>query len=165
VIGCLEAEAALLGCLLQTQSALLTSGFLKQIEGADFTSPQHRAVLEAMHQLEAARQPIDPVTVLGQMRRTGLEQSMTADRSAGVFLADLFAAPPSVGSVGHYLLVVLEHRIRRAVEATGVRLQQVAGSDGIDSARDVVRTDCAELARLFGRLAYREDVERQDAAS
>ena len=158
------AEAALLGCLLQMQSPLVLRGFLAQVEDADFTDPRHVAVLTAMRQLVASGQPVDAITVEGQLRRSGVEAPMTADKRAAVFLIDLLAAPPSVGSVGHYLLVILEHAVRRSIETAGVRLQQVAGASSLDDAKDVTRTDCQELARQFGRLAARESAEAGDAA-
>lgn len=117
MIGCVEAEAAFLGSLLMTGTSWIATGYLSQVEAEDFTDPRHRAVLEGMRQLVEAGGPVDPIALQGQLRRSGLERSMTDDRSAGVFLADLCAIPPSVGWVGHYLLVVLEHRVRRAVEA------------------------------------------------
>ena len=153
------AEAALLGCLLQTRAATVTCGYFGQVEDGDFTDPRHVAVLTAMRQLIAAGQPVDPITVEGQLRRSGVESAMTADRNSGVFLADLLAAPPSVGSIGHYLTILLEHRVRRTIETVGVRLQQLAGCSDLDDARDVTRTDCQELARQFGRLAARESAQ------
>lgn len=158
MIGCFEAEAAVLGCLLQA-GPMVTTGFLRQLEVADFTDPRHRVVFLAMTELQAAGQPVDPVTVLGQLRRTGAAQSMTADKGAGVFLADLLEAPPSVGTIGHYLLIVLEHRVRTEVETAGARLQQVAGAENIGTVRDVLQTDVAHLTRLLGRLAQREATE------
>lgn len=156
MIGCPEAEAAFLGCLLQQVHPFVTTGYLRQVEERDFTDPRHRAVHAAMAQLVEAGQAVDPITVLGQMRRSGLERAMTADRDAGVFLADLMAAPPSVGSAGHYLRITLEHRVRVEVEATGVRLQQLAQAADVDTVREVLRVDVAELARIVGRLTARE---------
>lgn len=153
------AEPAFLGCLLQTRAATVTRGYLGQVEDSDFTDPRNVTVVTAMRQLVAAGQPVDAITVEGQLGRSGVEAPMTADKRAAVFLVDLLAAPPSVGSVGHYLLVILEHTVRRSIEAAGVRLQQVAASSSLDDARDVTRTDCQELARQFGRLAARESAE------
>ncbi len=158
------AEAAFLGCLLQTRAATVTRGYLAQVEDGDFAGTGHVAVLTAMRTLVAAGQPVDPITVEGQLRRSGVEAAMTADKRAAVFLVDLLAAPPSVGTVGHYLQIVLEHRVRRTIETAGLRLQQVAESSSLDVARDVTRTDYQELERQFSRLAARECAQAGDAA-
>ena len=159
MIAAPAAEAAFLGCLLQTRAATGTRGYLAQVEDGDFADPRHVAVLTAMRTLVEAGSPVDPITVEGQLRRSGVEALMTADKRAAVFLADLLAAPPSVGSVGHYLMIVLEHTVRRSIETAAVRLQQVAESSSLDDARDVTRTDYQELERQFGRLAARECAE------
>ena len=64
------AEAAVLGCLLRTTSehaAALLGAFVDE----DLTVPQHRHVAAAARALLEQGHPIDPVTVLGQLRRQG----------------------------------------------------------------------------------------------
>lgn len=159
MIGSVEAEAAFLGCLLQS-APFVTACLLRQAEPGDFTDPRHEAVFTCMQALQARHEPIDAVTVLGELRRSGLQGAMTADREAGVFLAELMEAPPSIGSGGAYLTVLLEHRVRRQVEQTGVRLQQVAGASDMTEMADVVNAEGVELTRAFTRMAARREPQR-----
>lgn len=128
-IGCLEAERAFLGCLLGLQSRSVIAPYLAQVEAEDFTDARNAATLAVIRTVvEQPPHLVDPVLVVGELRRSGLEKCFTADRAAAVYLADLLEAPGSLGSVGAYLRILIEHRVRREVETFGVRLQQLAGT-------------------------------------
>lgn len=165
MIGCPEAEAAVLGALLGTHSSLLLAGYLRQLEAEDFVDPRNRAVFEAMRALVDGRAAVDPVTVLGELRRSGGERAMTDDKSAGVYLADLVSAPPSVGSVGHYLQVVLEHRVRRTAEELGIRLQQIAGDASQVEVVALLREAFAGIAEQVVRLDQRARAQMAEASA
>ncbi len=136
VIGCRDAEAAFLGAILHLP-ADRTRLLLADLELEDFAVPQHRAVLVAARALATAGVAPDPIAIEGEMRRRGLEQSLTDDRNAAVFLFDLAVAAPHVTSAGHYRRIILEHRYRRRVQEAGERLAQAARSTAL--------TDLAEL--------------------
>lgn len=157
-------EAAFLGCLLTMQRAMLVRGFLRQVEAEDFLEPAHRTVLAATQALVENGMPCDPVTVLGQLRRTGVAAYGGPDRSDGVFLADLVASPPSMGTVGVYLLGLLEARYRRHLHEVGERLQQLAEQSDLAVTVEVVTADLIELGRLAERVATRGRAERETAA-
>lgn len=149
-IGCREAEAAVLGCVLQLpadEAAVLAD----RLEVEDFVEPRHRAVLAAARALLLRHEPADPITVLGELRRTGLEASFTADRAAAVYLTDLLNAAPVLGSAGHYLRVVLEHRYRRRVLEAGERLQQAAGSSDLEDLHRLVATEVGRILHIRSR--------------
>lgn len=154
-IGCYEAEAAVIGGLLLCGPPFVLDGYLSQIDVGDLVSPKHRAVLVAMKELRAAGEPVDHVTVLAQLRRTGLEGSMTTDQSAALYLASLVAAPPNTGSVSYYITVLLEHRVRRQVEASGTRMAQAAAGESMESLIAVVNAEGKVLTGAFERLAAR----------
>jgi replicative DNA helicase len=158
VIGCVEAEAALLGALLQTNAPYVAHALAGQLEEGDFHDPRHRAVVVAMRQLVRADKPLDPVTVLGELRRSGLERCMTDDRSAGVFLTDLMTAAPTIASAGHYLDIVLEHRVRAEMVRLADRMTQAAEAASLDDVRAVMRDDITALATQLGRLNARQAV-------
>ena len=81
-------EAALLGCLLQTTAAHARQ-VLARLAEQDWSVPQHAHVAQAIRALLEDGVPVDPVTVLGQLRRQGLENAQTANRDAGVLLIEL----------------------------------------------------------------------------
>ncbi len=147
MIGCPEAEAALLGgCLLAPSQA---PAVLRGLTEGDFIDPRHQVVLAAMLELIGRDVPPDPVTVLGQLRRTGQLRPFTADRDPGVFLVDLAAATPLPASARYYRAIVLEHSLRRRAHQAGERLQQAAEAE-----------DCAVLLDVLER----EQRAMQDAA-
>ncbi len=85
------AEAAVLGCLLRADrqhAAALLAAFVDE----DLTVPQHRHVAAAARVLLEQGDPIDPVTVLGQLRRQGTETARIDSRDVAV----LWTVPASV---------------------------------------------------------------------
>ncbi len=153
-IGCLEAERAFLGCLLGLQSRSVIAPYLAQVEARDFTDPRNAATLAVIRTVvEQPPHLADPVLVVGELRRTGLEKCFTADRAAAVYLADLLEAPGSLGSVGAYLRILLEHRARREVETYGVRLQQLAGTSDLAGLLEHLAEAHAATVRACARLA------------
>jgi replicative DNA helicase len=151
-IGCPEAEAAVLGCLLRMPWAD-AAGLADQLEPEDFTDPRHRAVFEAVVALILDGTAPDPIVVLGELRRTGAERSMTCDRSAGVYLADLLAAAPAVVSGGHYARVVVEHRARRRLAEAGERLCQLAGTVPFPTVREVALDELTAVLAQVDRVS------------
>ena len=127
MIGCREAEAALLGaCLLAPPRALdVLSGLVED----DFTDPRHQVTFAAMCGLVDRGVPPDPVTTLGHLRSTGRLRPFTTDRDPGVFLADLASATPLPTSARHYRQIVLEHALRRRAHQAGERIQQAAEAE------------------------------------
>lgn len=150
-IACSEAESAVLGALLLLGAKGATVA--TSIEVEDLADPRHRAVLGCVHTLLAAGIAPDQVAVLGELRRSGAARSMTADRSAGVFLADLVAAVPAPASAGHYARIVREHSARRRVAEAACRLDQLAGTAGLDVLTETV---AAELRAVLAALERAE---------
>jgi replicative DNA helicase len=92
----LEAEEAVLGAVLAAGRLLVEVAAV--LEEADFYRPAHRTIWRAMLRLADRGQPIDPVTVLGELDDSG----ELADVGGGPFLHTLVAAVPTVANAGHY---------------------------------------------------------------
>lgn len=158
-IGCLEAERAFLGCLLGLQSRSVIAPYLAQVEARDFTDARNAATLAVIRTvIEQPPHLADPVLVVGELRRTGLEKCFTADRAAAVYLADLLEAPGSWGSVGAYLRILIEHRVRREVETFGVRLQQLAGTADLPGLLETATAAYSDTATACQRLGNHRDL-------
>ncbi len=151
-IGSALAEAATLGCLLR---APLAQGraLLALLREDDWTDPRHRAVFLAARTLLQGGVPADPVTVEGQLRRSGTEKAHTADKSAAVFLVELCQAAPALSSAGHYARVVLEHTYRRRLQQAAVRLQDAAGALDLDELHDLVLEEVRVVEEQRQRVA------------
>lgn len=146
------AEAAVLGCVLRGGPAQART--LLGLLGDDAWSvPQHAHVAAAARVLLERGQPIDPVTVLGQLRRQGTENARTSSRDAGVLLLDLYAAAPCAGNAAHYARIVLEHAHRRRAQHAAVRLLHAAGTAALHDLHDLVDREHAALAAQRHRLA------------
>jgi replicative DNA helicase len=130
----IEAEEAVLGALL-TAGRLLTE-VAAVLEEADFYRPAHRAIWRAILRLTDRDQPIDPVTVLGELDQTG----ELADVGGAPFLHSLVEAVPTVANAGPYAQLVADTARRRRVIDLG---NQLAHSDA----------DPAVLAHLADELA------------
>jgi len=149
-IGSVEAEAAALGAILRLPAAAARP-VVDVLEEQDLTDPRHRAVLVAAQSLLGTDVPADAVTVLGELRRTGVEKCFTADRSAGTFLLDLDRAAPAPTCAGHYARVVVEHRARRRIAEAGQRLCQAAGTSALADLHALLWTELREAERHLGR--------------
>jgi replicative DNA helicase len=143
-IGCDEAEQAWLGCLLHLDH-LTAAGHLATVDVEDLAVPQHRIILTAIRDLVLAEQPTDPdpVTVLGQLRRTGAATSFVSGTEPGGTLIALRAAAPVPAQATYYARIIREHSWRRRVEEAGVRLQQMAAGVPIDELWQRVRDELA----------------------
>ena len=130
----LEAEEAVLGAVLASGRLLAEVATL--LEEADFYRPAHRAIWRALLRLADRGQPIDPVTVLGELDDAG----ELADVGGGPFLHTLVQAVPTVANAGHYARLVADAARRRRVIDLGI---QLAHSDA----------DPAVLAHLAAELA------------
>ncbi|RJK92527.1 DnaB-like helicase N-terminal domain-containing protein [Vallicoccus soli] len=125
LLGAPWAEAAVLGCLLRA-TPVIARALLDALGEQDWTVPQHRHVAAAARILLERGQPVDPVTVLGQLRRHGSENARTASKDTAVLLLELCEAAPVLGNAEHYARIVLEHSYRRRVQQAAVRLAQAA---------------------------------------
>jgi replicative DNA helicase len=144
------AEAAVLGCLLRTHrqhAAALLGAFTDE----DLTVPQHRHVAAAARVLLEQGHPIDPVTVLGQLRRQGSENARTDHRDAGVLLVGLCQAAPCVSNASHYLRIVLEHSYRRRAQQAAARLLQAAEAGTLTALHELVECEHRALTEAHRR--------------
>jgi replicative DNA helicase len=151
-IGCLEAEVAVLGCLLHL-SAAEGASLAETLQDEDFTDPRHRAVLQAARTCLDEGAPADPVTVLGELRRSGAERSFTADRSAGVFLTELLQACPSETMAGWYARIVVEHAVRRRVLEAAQRVVQVVGEGAFEVVTSLALAEWTAIVQQLDRVS------------
>jgi replicative DNA helicase len=148
-VGCVEAGQAVLGAALVGGSA--ARDVVTCLESGDLTDTRQRAVLEAMLALIARDAPIEPATVLGQLRAGGADVRLPAGRDAGVYLSDLM----EYAGAGHprfHLRVILEHALRRETRQTGTRITQAAGSGAVGELVDFVAREAGRVFEAGQRL-------------
>ncbi|NUO18610.1 replicative DNA helicase [bacterium] len=151
-----EMERALLGALLSDGAAFARIAHL--VEQASFYRPNHRALFLCMSELDARREPIDLITVTGELRRIG-----KLDEVGGVpFLSELAAEVPTSANIEHYAGVVHEKALLRNVislsaEAVG------AASDPTARADEVFEKVQTGLVDLIGRRRGRNALSSLEA--
>lgn len=149
-IGCPDAEAALLGCLLRLPAAAVLD-LARRMVAQDLVDPRNRAVLASAAYVASQGLDPDPVLVLGHLRRLGLESSFTDDRPAGTYLLDLFGAAGVSASVQAYLQIVLEHSYRRRVVEAAQRLEQQAGALALGELQNLLEEEVDQLRAAAAR--------------
>jgi replicative DNA helicase len=116
----IEIEQAVLGAILKDSGALdrVTPILAKPSE---FYSPKHQMIYEAALSVHARSEPVDIVTVVGELQRSG-----KLDRIGGrVYLVDLTEQVASTGNVATYAGIVQEKALRRKIIAV---CQEIVGS-------------------------------------
>lgn len=149
-IGCEEAERALLGCFLRLPAGRVVQ-LAQRLQVEDFTDPAARVLLGAAVAVAVQGFDPDPVLVVGELRRRGLEQSLTAHQGAGSYAVDLFMSGVPA-SVEYYLRILLEHAYRRRVLEAGERLQQLAAGNALEDLHEQVEEESAALRTSWERL-------------
>lgn len=96
------------------------------LTGQEFYRPANAAIFTAITQLVASGEPVDAVTVGAELDRSGLLQ-----RVGGLeHLFDLIQSPPAASAAASYARIVAEKSRLRRLGELGVRLQQLAQTEG-----------------------------------
>jgi replicative DNA helicase len=129
-------------------SLLLAPAELEQVKPwlrpKDFYRPICGEVYGLIATMSAAGKPVDPVTVLAELRRGG---RLRRDGWPGMELVRMVEAVPTAVAVGYYGRLVLEAALFRQLELVGTRLVQVGRSrrGDVDDAFHLVSEQCADL--------------------
>ncbi|MEG1751825.1 MAG: replicative DNA helicase [Clostridia bacterium] len=108
-----EAEQALLGCLLIDQDAPLA--VMAGVKSSDFYIDAHRNIFDQMEKLYHGNKPIDFVTLTESLEGVGL-----LDNVGGVeYIAHLTNVVPSSGNFAHYMEIVKKHGMLRSLISAG----------------------------------------------
>jgi replicative DNA helicase len=139
----LEAEESLLGAMMLSREAL-TAAVEAHIEGEDFYKPAHGQIFDAAFLLHSRGEPVDPVTVAEELRRSGHLDAI-GGRAA---LLRIQAATPASANAGHYAGIVSQLSMLRSLIATAGTIQQLAyeGDDDVDETLDRAESMIFEVA-------------------
>ena len=105
----LDAEAALLGCLVI--DAGVQSEILETLREEDFYQESHRLILTAMKRIFASRKTVDLVTLNDQLTRDG-----TIERAGGLqTVTEIASSMPSSANYRQYLEIVKRDAVNRSL--------------------------------------------------
>ncbi len=147
----LDAERSLLGAMLLSREAV---GVVVETIAADaFHKPAHARVFEAIVGLYGAGEPIDTITVAGELRRSGL-----LDQLGGAeFLLELEASTPAASNAANYARLVQNTALLRRLIGTAGEIAELAYRPGVDAEGAL---DAAE-AKIFDIAQRRRSEEPQ----
>lgn len=115
-----EAEESVIGAVLRSDSA--ADDVFDRLITEDFYVPAHRTIFAAMRRLYDENQPIDTVTVVDRLHRSG-----DLERAGGPgFVVGFWDAVPSAANVDYYIGVVEEHSLRRGMLDASRRIAELA---------------------------------------
>lgn len=132
----LLAEQSALGGMLMSKDARIDVAGI--VRGGDFYKPAHGVIFDAILALDAAGEPVDPVSVAAYLMDTGDLGTV----GGGPYLHTLLASVPTAANAGYYAKIVAGRaQLRRLIEAGSQIVQYGFGQDG----RDI--TELVELAQ------------------
>lgn len=113
-----EAEQALLGCCLLGG----IDAARETVRPGDFYWPQHQVIYRACLAVADRNQPVDVVTVAGELRASNL-----VEKAGGLdYLASLGTAVPSANNAPAYAEMVKNLAVRRALVRAGMEIAELA---------------------------------------
>lgn len=132
------AEQSLLGCLLLSRRAI--DDTIGTIAPADFYTPSHGHIYEAILGLHVRAQPVDPVTVGEALQRAGLLDAVGGPAT----LVSLQANTPATSNAARYAQVVADHAAMRHLIRAGGNIAELGWAmpdnlaTALDKARDLI---------------------------
>ena len=139
----LEAEESLIGAMMLSREAL-TAAVEAHIEGRDFYKPAHGVIYDAAFMLHSRGEPVDPVTVSEELRRSG-QLDAIGGRPA---LLRIQAATPASANAAQYANIVSELSMLRKLIETAADIQHMAFDvdDDVDETLDRAESMIFEVA-------------------
>ena len=126
----LEAEAALLGCILIDGD--IQSELLETLREDDFYQESHRLILNAMRKVYGGRKPVDVVTLTDMLEREG-----TLERAGGLQrITELAEIAPSAANYRQYFEIIRRDALRRALIRAAKGIIEVS-TEGADAAEAI----------------------------
>lgn len=138
-------ERAILGLAVQGRPDVLGD-----LTAEDIADPRHRAVLVAVRAV-AARGPVDPGLVVGQLHRDGVRPDAAAPWA--IVLADLVAGYGVPAAAPHHRRCILEARLRRDAVRYLTAVEQATGSRSVAAVHDALVIAVQGIGSLLARIA------------
>mgnify|MGYP002522638613 FL=1 len=138
----LEAEQALLGCVLLDSDAQLD--ILQKLSAEDFYSEAHKSIFDSMSKIFSKSIPVDFVTLTNQ-----LEVDKKLDSVGGIdYVTFLTNVVPSSANYQHYLDIVKNNSIRRHLifEAQNI-IKETFEADSGEQAMNVAEKKIFDLSQ------------------
>lgn len=117
-----EAEQSVLGAMMMSAEAI--GNVVEVMEPGDYYFPKHQTLHQTIMELYGREEPVDAITVAGELDRQGNLISV-----GGVaYLHELIAMVPSVSNAAYYAKIVVEKSKLRNLVTAGTRITQIGYS-------------------------------------
>ena len=122
----------------------LTAAVEAHIEARDFYKPAHGIIFDAAYTLHSRGEPVDPVTVSEELRRSGQLEALGGRAT----LLRIQAATPASANAAHYANIVSELAMLRKLIETAADIQDMAFEvdDDVDETLDRAESMIFEVA-------------------
>ena len=133
----MAAEQCVLGGMMLSKDAI--SDVVEILRDDDFYRPAHQVVFEAIIDLYARGEPVDPVTAAAELtKRNELQRAGGAP-----YLHTLISSVPTAANAGYYAKIVRDHGVLRRLIEAGTRIVQIGyGVEGeVDEAVDQAQAE------------------------
>jgi replicative DNA helicase len=143
----IEAEESVLGAMLVSESTLTRVIDEVKLNAADFYLDKHRRIFGAIHDLYAASNPVDELSV-----SEALAQRNQIDEAGGRhYVSELAAKVPAAANAKHYAEIVQQNSLLRRLLGAGQEIQ------GWVNERDGEPRELSERAeKLLFEVAHKE---------
>jgi replicative DNA helicase len=138
----LAAEQAVLGSMMI--SAAVIPDVTAMLAGSDYYRPNHEAIHEAIVALYSRREPVDMVTVAGELERRGELQRI----GGAPYLHTVHSSTPIAANATYYAQHVVDAALRRRLIEAGTRVvqQAYAGEGDVTQLAEDARREVDEAA-------------------
>lgn len=117
-----EAEQSVLGAMMMSVEAI--GNVVEVMEPGDYYFPKHQTLHQTIVELYGREEPVDAITVAGELTRQGKLVSV-----GGVaYLHELIAMVPSVSNAAYYAKIIVEKSKLRNLVTAGTRITQIGYS-------------------------------------
>lgn len=135
----IDAEMSVLGSMmLTTEAANVVSEMLR---GQDFYQPSHETIFNTIVELNGRAEPADAITVVGELKRTGVLSKV----GGAAYLHTLIASVPTAANAAYYARIVRERAIMRRLVTAGTRVVQLGYADAGGDVDEIVDQAQAEV--------------------
>ena len=151
----LDAERMVLGAMLLHPDAI--GDCAEILTGADFQSPHHELIFDAVMALAGRGEPADSLTVADEL---GADVKKLSGGAA--YLFELTGLMPYAGNAGYYADIVHRAALLRRITTVGTRMVELGQANSDADALDVLDAARAELdglaVREVGESSTEDDV-------
>jgi replicative DNA helicase len=143
----LEAEESVLGAMLVSEPTLTRVIDEVKLSASDFYLDRHRLIFEAAHDLYAASQPVDELTVAEALT----QRNQIDEAGSKHYVSELAAKVPAAGNAKHYAEIVQQNSLLRRLRDAGAEIS------GWVNDRDGEPRELSERAeKLLFEVAHKE---------